>query len=147
MKDDLESKMAEVIAEAIEEKPSPTLIEELQILQVQGFLKLFGVVSQFDEEKKADIQKHAVTYNNPNNSLLARQSALINVCELFFPEQARKPVKQILRKNESNNQTPCEDCQTTPTHLIQFKQENRIEEHYLCEECEKAAISAEEHDE
>jgi len=115
---------------------------ELQLLQVQGFLKMFAKCQTFTDEQKEELEQCVIGFNDPNINVLGRHAALARACEIFFPELENK--KEIGRKNESRvYQTPCEDCNASPTHLIVFKQDNRTEEHFLCEDCERSAIEEE----
>ena len=56
---------------------------------------------------------------------------------LLLPEEA-VAIRQITRKEKVYN-VPCEDCERGPTHLVEFKEGDRTEQHYLCEGCEKDA--------
>jgi hypothetical protein len=115
---------------------NPSMEQELQLLSVQTFLKLFGHYKVLNGTEHDDVDQCAEIFNDPDNSEITRQSALAHVYDLFFPEQ---PEKQIVRKDDKVHKTTCEDCTGSPTHLVVFKTAHRIEEHFLCEDCETAA--------
>ena len=144
--DNLDSveQMLAYIAESNKEEDmhtSPNLEfgQELHLLSVQTFLKLFGRYKALNDTERDELEQCAEAYNDPENNTITRQAALAHVCTMFFPEVPMID-KEIVRKDDSKvYQTPCEDCSSSPTHLVMFKMENRTEEHFLCEECEVAA--------
>ena len=125
--------------EEVHRPKTPDLAGELNLLGVQTFLRLFAYYKALGAKERDELEQCAEAFNDPDTDALTRQSSLAYVYELFFPE-TKKSEKEIVRKNETKvYPTPCEDCTNSPTHLVVFKTENRTEEHFLCEECEKAA--------
>lgn len=129
-------------AEGKQVMPTPendiSFTDELCSLNMQIFLKFLARFKDMPDEKKAALEEAADDYNDTSNDSSIRQGALIFALETFFPKENLQ--KRIGRKNDNVYQTPCEDCNGNPTHLIQFVQENRIEEHFLCENCESQAM-------
>lgn len=115
-----------------------SLTDELCSLNMQIFLKFLARFKNMSDEEKAALEEASEDYNDTGNDSSTRQGALIFALETFFPKEELQ--KRIGRKNDNVYQTPCEDCNGNPTHLIQFIQENRTEEHFLCENCEAQAI-------
>ncbi len=143
MKTDLENldnveDMLDLISSGLNDKEiNPSFSQELQILQLQTFLMFFAKYKEFSNSKKEDLEANFSILNGNTNGF-QKQSALIDICELFFPENQSKTIN---RKNNSEVcVTPCEDCMDSPTHLIEFRDGNRTEEHFLCESCEQLAI-------
>lgn len=123
--------------------PENTLKDEMLILNIQTLLKLFPLYLNLSEEDRKTVRQAAVTFNDPEQNMIVKQSALAEVCGLFFPEQEEdeEPTKaniQIVRRDKALP-TPCEECEETPTHKLEFHAGNRSEEHYLCDECEEKA--------
>jgi hypothetical protein len=114
-----------------------SLTDELCSLNMQVFLKFLARFKNMPEDKREALEEAAEDYVDTGNDTVTRHGALIFALETFFPKEEEKKVS---RKNDSVYQTPCEDCNGNPTHLIQFVQENRIEEHFLCENCESQAM-------
>jgi hypothetical protein len=109
---------------------------DLETLNVQIFLKLLPHYQALTPEMKSHFDDAVLMFANPGIDPLTRHSALALIHEMLLPEPADE--KQITRKDKIYN-IPCEDCETKPTHMVEFKQGDRSEQHYLCEECEKAA--------
>ena len=154
MKEEFESleSVTEMLAYLVENNeesmpmnPALELSHELNLLHVQAFMRLFGRYQKLNGTERDELEQCADIYNDAENNVLTRQSAMAHVSELFFPEDVKAPEKEIVRKNDSKvYQTPCEDCQGSPTHLVVFKTANRTEEHFLCEDCEKDAHAEDE---
>lgn len=112
--------------------------DELCSLNMQIFLKFLARFKSLPEEEKAALEEAADDYVDTGNDSALRQGALIFALETFFPKEGSQ--KKVSRKNDNVFQTPCEDCNGNPTHLILFIKENRTEEHFLCENCEAQAM-------
>ena len=118
-----------------------TLEEEICSLSMQTFLKMFAKFKTLSEEDQTAIEAATDDFNDTDNDGMTRHGALVTALQIFFPQPGSQ--KNITRKNDGVYQTPCEDCNGNPTHLIQFIQQNRIEEHFLCESCEANAMKEE----
>ncbi len=140
-------------SEEMSDQPAPNeLHDDLKILNVQILLRCFPIYMKLDEEQRKTFREAALIFNDPDQNMFIKQSALAAACELIFPEGQRpepdedddddddegKPEVQIIKK-EKPYPTPCEECTATPTHKFEFRQKNRSEEHYLCEKCEEEA--------
>lgn len=132
--DSVEDMLSYLVENNPEEKFMP-----LTELNVQIFLTIYNRVKQLDPRKQEEINQCTKSYNNAMNNNVIKQSALTTACELLFPNPEEQESQTLYaRKSEKASQTPCEDCQSTPSHLIQFRLDDRVEEHYLCVNCEKA---------
>jgi hypothetical protein len=127
--------------QAMPEPENISLTDELCSLNMQIFLKFLVRFKNLSDEEKAALEEASEDFNNTSNDSSLRQGALVFALETFFPQGVSQ--KKVSRKNDNVYQTPCEDCNGNPTHLIQFVQENRTEEHFLCENCETQAMKEE----
>src|ERR1035441_3566845 len=59
--------------------------QELQLLNVQTFLKLFVRYRVLNGTERDELDQCAEAYNDPENEIITRQTALAHVCEMFFP--------------------------------------------------------------
>lgn len=125
--------------EIMKSTPALEFGQELHLLSVQTFLKLFARYKAMNGTERDELEQCAEAYCDGENDDTTRRISLAHICTLFFPGE-QTPDKEIVRKNDDKvYQTPCEDCKGSPTHLVVFRAENRTEEHFLCEDCEEAA--------
>jgi hypothetical protein len=109
-------------------------IWELEKSACNFFAVLFGRYMELDEDVKSSVRDMVEIINSTEADSDTRKAALYNLTDALYPDL----VEEIeIQKIKGDVDVPCEECSKTPTHLIKFNQQNRVESHYLCKACEK----------
>ena len=129
------------------EPQADSLQESILTSAVHTFIQMMNHFIKLGDGEREECMRAVLAYQSPEIDPLSKIAAFSAIHNYLFGEvvERKEPSSSQLdiTRCESSN-TPCEECDNdskNPVHRIKFSNNNRIEEHFLCEVCEHSARS------